>query len=130
GRTMGGISGTATKVVYRKGFGPLVPGIYHAFYPKNYKCPVDTEMPHTVKGCLDYIREHLFKRVIAPEDVAAIALEPVQGEGGYIVPPREFIEGIRQICDEHGIMMIADEVQSGFGRTGKLFAIEHFNVKP
>ena len=130
GRTLGGISATATKVVYRKGFGPLVPGIHHAFYPKSYKCPQDAEIPYTVKGCLDYIKEFLFKRTVAPEDVAAIALEPVQGEGGYVVPPREFIEGIRQICDEHGILLIADEVQSGFGRTGKLFAMEHFNVKP
>lgn len=130
GRTLGGISGNATKVMYRKGFGPLVNGMYHAFYPRNFKCPHDSETPYTTKGCLDFIKDHLFKKVVSPDEVAAIALEPIQGEGGYIVPPKEFIEGIRQICDEHGILMIADEVQSGFGRTGKLFAIENFGVEP
>lgn len=130
GRTWASISTNASKVVQRKGFGVAVPGIYHAFYPKNFVCPHDSETPHSVKGCIDYIKNYLFGKMVAPEDVAAIALEPIQGEGGYIVPPAEFMHEIRKICDEHGIMMIVDEVQSGMGRTGKLFAIEHFGVKP
>lgn len=130
GRTFGGITANASKVTQRRGFGPLLPGIHHAFYPMPYVVPHDKETPHTVEGCLKYIKEHLFYKMIAPDEVAAIAMEPVQGEGGYIVPPKEFIEGIRKICDEHGILMITDEVQSGMGRTGKLFAMEHFGVKP
>lgn len=130
GRTFGGITANASKVGQRRGFGPLLPGIHHAFYPTSYVVPYDKETPHTVDGCLKYIREHLFYKMVAPDEVAAIALEPVQGEGGYIVPPKEFMQGIRQICDEYGILMIADEVQSGMGRTGKLFAVEHFDVKP
>jgi 4-aminobutyrate aminotransferase len=130
GRTFGGFSSNASKVVQRRGFGPGVPGIYHAFYPTDYVVPSDKETPHSVKGCISYIKDYLFSKLVAPDEVAAIALEPVQGEGGYIVPPREFMVEIRKICDEHGILLIADEVQSGMGRTGKLFAMEHFDVKP
>ncbi len=130
GRTLGSITANASKVLQRRGFGPLVPGYYHAFYPRPYKCPADMEIPTSVKGCLSFITDILFKKMVAPDEVAAIALEPIQGEGGYVVPPKEFLEGIRKICDEHGIMMIVDEVQSGMGRTGKLFAIENFGVKP
>ncbi len=130
GRTFGGITANASKVLQRRGFGPLLPGLHHAFYPNDYVVPFDKETPHTVDGCLKYIREHLFYKMVAPDEVAAIALEPIQGEGGYIVPSKEFLQGIRQICDEFGILMIADEVQSGMGRTGKLFAVEHFDVKP
>ncbi len=130
GRTLGSITANASKVVQRRGYGPLVPGYYHAFYPKTYKCPADAETPYTVKGCIDYIKNYLFAKMVSPDEVAAIAFEPIQGEGGYIVPPVEFLQEIRKICDEHGILMIVDEVQSGMGRTGKLFAIEHFGVKP
>jgi 4-aminobutyrate aminotransferase len=130
GRTFGGFSTNATKAVYRQGFGPIVPGIYHGFFPTPFKCPSDKEVPTTTEGCLNYIKDYLFAKLIAPTDVAAIALEPIQGEGGYIVPPPEFLQGLRQICDEHGILLIMDEVQSGMGRTGKLFACEHFGVKP
>ena len=130
GRTWASISTNASKVTHRKGFGVMVPGIYHAFYPKTFKCPYDAEIPMSVKGCIAYIKEVLFAKMVAPEDVAAIALEPIQGEGGYIVPPIEFMQELRKICDEHGIMLICDEVQSGMGRTGKLFAVEHFGIKP
>ncbi len=130
GRTYGGIGATATKIYYRKGFGPMLGELYHAFYPRPYKCPADAEYPTTTKGCLDYIEKTLFEKIIHPSEVAAIAFEPIQGEGGYIVPSKEFIQGLRRICDKHGILMIADEVQSGMGRTGKLFAMEHFDVKP
>jgi 4-aminobutyrate aminotransferase len=107
----------------------LVPGYYHAFYPTEYVVPFNKETPHTVKGCIDFIKDYLFTKMVSPDEVAAIALEPIQGEGGYIVPPKEFLEEIRKICDEHGIMMIVDEVQSGMGRTGKMFALENFGVK-
>ncbi len=130
GRTYGGIGATATKVYYRKGFGPMLPELYHAFYPRPYQCPENVEYPTTAQGCLDYIEKMLFEKIIHPSEVAAIALEPIQGEGGYVVPPTEFIKGIRRICDKHRILMIADEVQSGMGRTGKVFAMEHFGVKP
>lgn len=130
GRTMGSITANASKILHRRGFGALLPSYYHAFYPKTYKCPADVEYPTSVKGCISYIKDHLFTKMVAPDEVAAIALESIQGEGGYIVPPIEFIQELRKICDEHGIMMITDEVQSGMGRTGKLFAIEHFGVKP
>ncbi len=130
GRTIASITANASKIVQRRGFGPLVPGHYHAFYPKNYKCPENLEVPTSVEGCIAYIKDYLFGKLVPPDEVAAIALEPIQGEGGYIVPPKEFLQEIRKICDEHGILMIADEVQSGMGRTGKLFAMEHFGVKP
>lgn len=129
GRTMGSLTSNASKVVQRKGFGPLVPGFYHAFYPSNFICPHDKETPHTVKGCISFIKDYLFKKMVSPDEVAAIALEPIQGEGGYIVPPKEFLQEIRKLCDEHGILLIVDEVQSGMGRTGKMFALEHFDVK-
>lgn len=129
GRTLGSISANSSKVVQRRGFGPLVPGHFHAFYPKNFVCPADMEVPTTTKGCIDFIKDYLFTKMVSPDEVAAIALEPIQGEGGYIVPSKEFLQEIRKICDEHGILMIVDEVQSGMGRTGKLFALEHFDVK-
>ena len=129
GRTFGGISANSSKVVQRRGFGPLLPGMHFAYFPRNYECPSNPPYPTTTEGCLEYIKDVLFKKVVAPDEVAAIALEPVQGEGGYVVPPKEFVQGLRKICDEYGILLIADEVQSGMGRTGKLYAMEHFDVK-
>ncbi|MGK7878032.1 MAG: acetyl ornithine aminotransferase family protein [Xenococcaceae cyanobacterium] len=116
GRTYGAMSLTGSKTVQRQGFGPLVPGITHISYGT-----------HT---SLDYLEERLFPTMLPPEEVAAIIVEPIQGEGGYIVPEDGFLERIRQICDRHHILMILDEVQSGMGRTGKLFAIEHWGVMP
>jgi 4-aminobutyrate aminotransferase len=112
GRTLGSLSLTASKSKYRKGFGPLLPNVYHAEY-----------------GSADSVEE-LFATVTAPEDVAAIVVEPVLGEGGYIVPPREFLPRLRALCDAHGIMLVFDEVQTGMGRTGKMFAAEHSGVVP
>ena len=129
GRTYGAISANASKVGQRRGFGPLSGGFYHAFYPSEFVCPHDKETPSTTKGCISFIKDYLFKKMVSPDEVAAIALEPIQGEGGYIVPPKEFMQEIRKLCDEHGILLIIDEVQSGFGRTGKLFATEHFDIK-
>jgi 4-aminobutyrate aminotransferase len=112
GRTLGALSLTASKSKYRKGFGPLLPNVYHAEY-----------------GSADSVEE-LFATVTAPEDVAAIVVEPVLGEGGYIVPPPEFLPRLRALSDHHGIMLIFDEVQTGMGRTGKMFAAEHSGVVP
>jgi 4-aminobutyrate aminotransferase len=113
GRSLGSLSLTASKSKYRKNFGPLLPGVFHAEY-----------------GNLESITRDLFLRTVSPEDVAAIVVEPVLGEGGYIVPSREFLTGLRQICDQHGILLVFDEVQSGMGRTGTMFAAEHFGVVP
>ncbi|NER47695.1 MAG: acetyl ornithine aminotransferase family protein [Symploca sp. SIO1A3] len=116
GRTYGAMSLTGSKIVQRQGFGPLVPGITH--------------IPYGTNASLAYLEEELFPKVLPPEEVAAIIVEPIQGEGGYIVPEAGFLERIRRICDRHHILMIVDEVQSGMGRTGKLFAIEHWGVMP
>jgi 4-aminobutyrate aminotransferase len=112
GRTFGALSLTASKSKYRKGFGPLLPNVYHATY-----------------GDADSV-EDLFSTVTAPDDVAAIVVEPVLGEGGYIVPPPEFLPRLRELCDRHGILLVFDEVQTGMGRTGKMFAAEHSGVVP
>src|SRR5512136_1080272 len=131
GRTMGALSLTASKVIHEKGFSPLVPGITHVPYAYCYRCPYH-QGPHPVCGCacIDWIREDLFKRSIPPEEVAAIFVEPIQGEGGYIVPPPDFHQKLYQLAKEFGILFVADEVQSGMGRTGKMMAIEHWGIVP
>jgi 4-aminobutyrate aminotransferase len=131
GRTMGALSLTASKVIHEKGFSPLVPGITHVPYAYCYRCPYH-QGPHPICGCacIDWIREDLFKRSIPPEEVAAIFVEPIQGEGGYIVPPPDFHQKLYQLAKEFGILFVADEVQSGMGRTGKMMAIEHWGVVP
>lgn len=128
GRTMGALSLTASKYVQRDGFFPLVPGVFHAPYsdPYHYGAGTD-EMPAIYE---DFIEKMLFKRVCPPESVAAIILEPIQGEGGYVVPQASWVQKLRRICDEHGILLISDEVQAGMGRTGKWWAIEHYGVEP
>jgi 4-aminobutyrate aminotransferase len=125
GRTMGALSLTASKVVQRTGFGAMVPGVYHAPYNNSFY-----SMPERGPAHENYIEDVLFKRVVAPDSVAAIIMEPIQGEGGYIVPDQRFVQQLRDICDQHGIMLIADEVQSGVGRTGKWWAMEHHGVEP
>lgn len=116
GRTYGAMSLTGSKAFQRQGFGPLVPGITH--------------IPYGTHAGLDHLESTLFSTVLAPQEVAAIVVEPIQGEGGYIVPVAGFLARVRQICDRHGILMIVDEVQSGMGRTGRLFAIDHWSVQP
>jgi 4-aminobutyrate aminotransferase len=128
GRTFGAMSLTASKAIQRKGFAPLVPGVSHAFYPNPYRNPFPGEDPG--KAALNYIEKHLFKTTTPPEEVAAIIIEPIQGEGGYIVPPDNFLPGLRELADKYGILLVFDEVQSGFGRTGKMFAAEHWGVEP
>jgi 4-aminobutyrate aminotransferase len=131
GRTLGALSLTCSKVVQRAGFAPLVPGVTHIDYPHCSRCPVG---PKADGGCclrmLDDLERNVFGRQVPPDEVAAIVVEPIQGEGGYIVPPPEFLPRLRTICDAHGILLICDEVQSGMGRTGRMLAVEHFGVVP
>jgi 4-aminobutyrate aminotransferase len=116
GRTYGAMSLTGSKAVQRANFGPLVPGVTH--------------IPYGTHASLDYLEQQLFATILPPQEVAAIVVEAIQGEGGYIVPEDGFLERIRDICDRHGILMVVDEVQAGMGRTGRLFAIEHWGVMP
>ena len=127
GRSMGSLSLTASKVIQRRGFGPLLPGVYHARYPDPYRFKGSAD--ECAAECLSYIRDQLFVQLIAPDEVAAIVVEPIQGEGGYIVPPAGFLQGLRELATEHGIVLVVDEVQSGMGRTGKMFASEHFGLR-
>ncbi len=132
GRTMGALSLTGSKPQQKRRFSPMVPGVTHVRYPYAYRgCsggPQDKEA--FALGCARYIEEKLFKTILAPEEVAAIFVEPIQGEGGYVVAPDNFLRELREICNRHGIMLVVDEVQSGAGRTGKWWAIEHSGVEP
>jgi len=130
GRTMGALSVTASKAVHRKSFSPMLPDVTHVPYAYCYRCVFNLEPKTCATACVDYIEDWVFKKVAPPEDVAAIIVEPIQGEGGYIVPPDGYFKKLRQLCDKHNILLIVDEVQSGFGRTGKMFAIEHWKVVP
>lgn len=130
GRSMGSLSLTASKVTQRRGFGPLLPGTYHAPYPDTYRRPAHHTPDSWAAECLRFIEDQLFVHVVSPDEVAAVMVEPIQGEGGYLVPPDSFIQGLREITRRHGIMLIADEVQSGMGRSGRMFAIEHTGVEP
>jgi 4-aminobutyrate aminotransferase len=130
GRTMGALSLTASKVVQRKRFRPLVPGVSHVPYAYCYRCPNYLTYPDCNIQCVEWIEDVLFRTTIPPEEVAAIIVEPIQGEGGYIVPPKEFHQRLFQLAKKYGILYVADEVQSGMGRTGKFLASEHFDVIP
>ncbi|HET6325764.1 MAG TPA: acetyl ornithine aminotransferase family protein [Planctomycetaceae bacterium] len=125
GRTMGAVSLTASKVTQRRGFGPLVPGVIHVPYAD---CRGGSHKPAV--STIELIEKTLFKKEVAPDEVAAIFVEPIQGEGGYLVPPPEFHRELRALCDRHGILLVVDEIQSGMGRTGKMCAIEHWGVEP
>lgn len=129
GRTIGCTSVTTSKSKYRQYYEPLIPGVYFAPYAYPYRCPIGSEPEKVVDWSIQGIT-NLFEHNIPPSDVAAILMEPVQGEGGYIIPPRDFLVKVRQLCDEHGILLIFDEVQSGFGRTGQMFASQAFDVTP
>jgi 4-aminobutyrate aminotransferase len=132
GRTMGALSLTGSKIQQKRRFAPFVPGVTHIQYPYAYRGCNDALPTAEALGlaCARYIEEKLFKTTLPPEEVAAIILEPIQGEGGYVVAPDNFLKEIRRICDKHGILLIADEIQSGAGRTGKWWAIEHSGVQP
>ena len=132
GRTIGALSLTASNPQQRRRFSPLMPGVTHVRYPDTYRyCKGGPEEQEAFAlGCARFIEENLFRSTLPPEEVAAIVLEPIQGEGGYVVAHTRFLQEIRQICDRHGILMVVDEVQSGFGRTGKWWAIQHSGVEP
>src|ERR1700723_3448560 len=130
GRTMGALSMTASRAVQRKGFGSLLGGVFHAHYPNTYRGTFGNNPEHASADALDYIENVLFKRIVDPEDVAGIIIEPIQGEGGYLPAPADFRKALQAICRKHGIMLIADEVQSGMGRTGKWWAGDHAGLEP
>ena len=130
GRTMGALSLTASKAVQIKHFAPMVPEVTHIPYGYCYRCPYNLTYPSCELECVRYIEDTLFKKFVPPEEVAAIIVEPIQGEGGYVVPPPEYHPMLKRICEKYGILYIADEVQSGMGRTGKMFAIEHWGTAP
>ena len=130
GRTMGSLSLTCSKSLHRKGFQPSMPGVVHIPYAYCYRCPYHLQYPNCDLFCVKYLEETYFRQMIDPTEIAAIFVEPIQGEGGYIVPPKEFIQSLKRICEKHGILYVSDEVQAGFGRTGKFFAIENYDVVP
>jgi 4-aminobutyrate aminotransferase len=130
GRTLGALSLTARKAVQRRGFGPLVPSVVHAPYPYCYRCPWGRTVDKCATECARYLEDTLLKTIAPADEVAAVVIEPVQGEGGYVVPPRKFMDELVRICERNSILLIFDEVQSGMGRTGKMWAAEHFGVAP
>lgn len=129
GRTMGALSLTGSKVVQRRGFHPALP-VQHIPYAYCYRCAYGKEPSSCNVECVKVIEERLFKTILPADETAAVIVEPVQGEGGYLVPPAKFHEELRRVADKHGILLIHDEVQSGMGRTGRMFASEHFGVSP
>jgi 4-aminobutyrate aminotransferase len=130
GRTMGSLSLTASKAVQRKRFGSLLGGVFHTPYPNTYRGAYGVRPEHAAADALAQIEGELFKRLVDPEEVAAIFVEPIQGEGGYVVAPAEFLQGLEKLCRKHGILLVADEVQSGMGRTGKWWASDHAGIEP
>lgn len=128
GRTMGALAFTASKYKQKIGFFPVMPGVTHVPFPNNYR-PILAGADQG-RAVLDYIEKMLFESNVPAEEVAGILVEPIQGEGGYIVPPDSFLPGLRELCDRHEILLIVDEVQSGIGRTGEMFAVEHWGVQP
>jgi 4-aminobutyrate aminotransferase len=126
GRSMGSLALTASKAIQRRGFGPFMPGVYHAPYPDTYRASSpDAAAAHS----LSFIEDQLFTHLVSPEEVSAVVVEPIQGEGGYIVAPPAFLQALRELTARHGILLVVDEVQSGMGRTGKMFASDHVGLK-
>ena len=123
GRTCGALSLTSSKVTQKRKFGPLLPEVHHVEYPNPYRGPSSDE-------CFRQMEKNLFGRIAAPDEIAAIVVEPIQGEGGYIVPPDDFLPRLAELAKRHGILLVTDEVQSGMGRTGKMFAAEHWGIEP
>jgi 4-aminobutyrate aminotransferase len=130
GRTMGSLALTGSRSGQRKNFFPVMPGVHHVPYADCYRCPYGKTVDSCAVECAQAIEDPLFRTVLPPEEVAAIVVEPVQGEGGYLVPPKKFPTELRRIADRHAILLIFDEVQCGMGRTGKMFASEHFEFIP
>ncbi len=130
GRSYGAMSLTSSKALQRKGFGPMLPGVHHVPYGYCFRCAYGKSWPSCELACVSAIERNLFARRVDPSDVAAIVVEPIQGEGGYVVPPADYLPALRSLCDRHGILLVADEIQSGVGRTGRMFACEHAGVEP
>jgi 4-aminobutyrate aminotransferase len=130
GRTMGSLSLTASKAVQRKGFGTLLSGVFHIPYPNSYRCPYGNPSPCECVEAATFLEEDLFKRIVNPEEVAAVFIEPIQGEGGYVPASKPFLLELQRICRKFGILLVADEVQSGMGRTGKWWAGDHAGIEP
>ncbi len=130
GRTLGSLSLTSSRAIQRRGFGPMQGGTFHAPYATCYRCPVGLTPDRCGAECLDFLEEQVLVHLISPDDVAAVLVEPIQGEGGYVVPAKAFHERLRALTTKHGMLLMVDEVQSGMGRTGKMWAIEHFGVQP
>jgi 4-aminobutyrate aminotransferase len=130
GRTLGALSFTASKPVQRRYFFPLLPGVVHVPYPHCYRCPFKLTYPDCDYWCVDYIDELVLQKYAPPEEVAAILFEPIQGEGGYVIPPPRYFERLKKVADKYGILLVDDEIQAGMGRTGKWCAIEHWKIEP
>jgi 4-aminobutyrate aminotransferase len=130
GRSYGSVSLTASKATYRAGFGPLLPGVIHTYYGDGRDMDMAPGSAEDGFPTIDYIERFLFKKMVSPHEVAAIVVEPVLGEGGYIVPPDGWLQALRELCNRYGMFLVCDEVQSGMGRTGRMWAVEHFGVEP
>src|SRR3984893_10817253 len=130
GRTMGALSLTASRSIQRKGFGTLLSGVFHMPFPDTYRGTYGVRPECASADCLSYLENELFRRRVDPDEVAGIFIEPIQGEGGYLPAPVEFLQGLQRICRKHGILLVADEVQSGMGRTGKWWASDHAGIEP
>ncbi|HVP26398.1 MAG TPA: acetyl ornithine aminotransferase family protein, partial [Candidatus Bathyarchaeia archaeon] len=130
GRTIGALSFTASKPTQKRYFFPLMPGVTHVPYGYCYRCPFKLNFPECHYWCVDFIDEYVLQKYVPPEDTAAILVEPIQGEGGYVVPPPEYFQRLKKLADKYGLLIIDDEVQSGMGRSGKWFAIEHWGIEP
>lgn len=130
GRTLGSLSLTASRASHRAHFGPFIPDVHHIPYANCYRCPYDLRYGSCGIECVEHFEKVLFRHKVSPDEVAAIFVEPIQGEGGYIVPPPEYLGLLQDLCRRYGILLVADEIQSGFGRTGKMFACEHWGIEP
>jgi len=130
GRTIGALSLTASRAIQRKGFGTLLSGVFHMPFPDTYRGTYGVRPECASADCLSYLENELFRRRVDPEEVAAIFIEPIQGEGGYLPAPVEFLQGLERVCRKYGILLVADEVQSGMGRTGKWWAVDHAGIEP
>jgi 4-aminobutyrate aminotransferase len=130
GRTLGSLSLTASRSSHRAHFGPLIPGVHHVPYGFCHRCPYQLKHPSCGIECVGVLEKVLFRYEVRPEEVAAIFVEPIQGEGGYVVPPPEYLPMLQELCRKHGVLLVLDEIQSGFGRTGKMFASEHWGIEP
>ena len=130
GRTLGSLSVTSSKAIQRRGFGPPLGGVYHGPFPNPYRRPAGQSEEACAADAIEYLEDQILVHLVSPDEVAAVIVEPIQGEGGYVVPPVSFFERLRELTRKHGILLVTDEVQSGMGRTGKMFAIEHFGVEP